>query len=266
MTTKKKTISVAFSGSGFLAPIHVGAACAFLDHDYTFDSVAGTSGGSIVAGIVASGFSSLQLENIAMTADFKSVLKPSIFSMIKGEAYCNGNALLELLTKLTQGRKFKDLNIPCKIIATNLNESKPYVFSKETTPDIPVALGCRASSSVPYIYASVPMEGKTLVDGGVVNNIPISFLTGPKKVGIAVNDSGVNKLGGPIKMASALISCLLSSNEGTQEVLAKSQGAGLITVDPGDIWFMDTNITMDQRKTLFKQGYQGVVSWLATQS
>ena len=260
-----KTISVAFSGSGFLAPIHAGAACAFLDSGYTFKSVSGTSGGSIVAGAIATGMTQKELRELAIKADFSKVLRISPWSILTGKAYCNGDALLNFLASTMRFKSFSDLNLPCKIIATDLEYGVPYVFSKETTPSTQVGLACRASSAVPYIYESVQYGGKVLVDGGVVNNIPIAFLDKGPRVGIAVNTSGKNSLGGPIQTASALISILLSANEGTQELLAQHEGAGLVTVDPGNAWFLDTNMSSMERFALFTKGYQGVKNWLATQ-
>ena len=264
---KKKSISVAFSGSGFLAPIHAGAACSFLDHGYTFTSVAGTSGGSIIAAAVASGMTAPALKRVALTADFRDVLRPSFLSILKGKAYCNGNSFFHFLENLFDFKAFADLPIPCSILATDLAQAKPFIFSQSTTPTTQVGLACRASSAVPVIYEPVIYDGKVLVDGGVVNNIPISALTGSSpKVGITVNDSGKNSLNGPIEFISAIISALLSSNEGTQILLAQHEGAGLVTVNPGNVWFLNTDLTLQQRQDLFKEGYSGVTNWLATQS
>ena len=65
-----KPIRLAFSGSGYLAGIHAGAACAVLDYGYDIVEVAGTSGGSICAAAVAVGMKQDGLKALAMAKLF----------------------------------------------------------------------------------------------------------------------------------------------------------------------------------------------------
>ncbi len=264
--TSTKRISVAFSGSGFLAPLHVGAACAFLDNGYTFESVAGTSGGSMVAALVASGKTSPELSDLIQKIDFSKFLKVSLGSLLWNRSgYNNGMALFKFMDNILQGAQFKDMKIPLAIVATDIEKSKPFLFSQGRSPRTSVALACKASSAVPFVYDSVNYQGAILVDGGLVNNIPLRYLKGrAPKVGINVEDSGTSKITGPISLAQAVISTLLSSNEGTQELLAKNEGASIISVSSGDVWFLDATLTEKQKTSLFQEGYSQVMKWLET--
>jgi NTE family protein len=261
-----KRISVAFSGSGFLAPLHVGAACAFLDSGYAFESVAGTSGGSMVAALVASGKTSAELSDLIQKIDFSKFLTVNLGSLLWNRSgYSNGMALFNFMDDVLLGARFKDMRIPLAIVATDLEKSKPFLFSQSRSPNTSVALACKASSAVPFVYDSVKHQGAVLVDGGLVNNIPLRYLKGKAlKVGISVEDSSTNKIKGPISTAQAVITTLLSSNEGTQELVAKNEGASIISVSGGDVWFLDASLTEKQKTSLFQEGYSQVMKWLET--
>ncbi len=262
-----KQFSVAFSGSGFLAPIHAGAAAAILDSGNQIVEVAGTSGGSIVAGAMGIGMKSADLKNLALNTSFHGLLHPDFLGLLSNKALCSGDALLELLNSIFKGALLGGTNIPCHIVSTHVEAGASYVFNPETDPATEIALACRASAAVPFIYAPVKYKGMTLVDGGVINNIPVDRLTaqGTIRIGIDVAESSKYSTEGVFDYASSLIGMMLSANENSHEALGIATGAHILAV-PTQEWFLNTNLSTEQKQTLYQAGYDHVTEFLKTQT
>lgn len=266
---KKKTVSLALSGSGFLAPIHVGAVCALQDAGIEIVEIAGTSGGSIIAAAVACGTSGPKLRDLAFNTDFTPFLKMTLGSILKRQGYCDGTKLQEWLGEIFGWSTFKDLKIPLTVVASDVIGQTSYVFSKETTPLAQVSLACRASSAVPFAYSPVFYDEKVLFDGGMVNNIPLSRLKGlgDFKLGVAVGgEPKPNESPSRTDFLLSMLSTLLASNEDTQELLGKAQGASIVEVDSKGVFFLKTDLTDKEKQELFDSGYSSVKTWLQSSS
>lgn len=267
-----KPIRIAFSGSGFLGGIHAGAVCAVLDSGYTILEVAGTSGGSIVAAAVASGASANALFDLAVNSDMSRLLTFDPWNLLRTGTTCDGNALFAWLMQNTNQTLFRDSPIDIKIIATDVAAGAPFLFDKKATPDLPLALACRASSAVPFVYAPVNIRGKLLADGGMVNNIPVDWLTadgpvsagGVLRIGIDVDEPTVYATSPIWSYAKSLVKLLLSANETTQIHLAASTGAAVIKVSAGNADFLDTSMPRAAREQLFDAGYARTKDYLVT--
>ena len=268
-----KVMRLAFSGSGFLGGIHAGAACAAIDSGYQIAEVAGTSGGSIVAAALASGASPDDLFFLACRSDMTSLLTFNPLDMLSTGAYCNGKALFAWLMANTKGKTFVQAAMPCTIVASDVGAGAPFVFSALDTPDLPLALACRASSAVPFVYAPVNLRGKVLADGGMTNNIPVSLLKndglplslgGDLRVGIDVDEPATFATSPLWAYAGTLVKLLLRSNEETQIHLAANTGAAIIKVPSGAASFLDTSMTVSARECLFDSGYTRMKAYLDT--
>lgn len=263
----KKLVSLAFSGSGFLAPVHAGFAVALMENGYKIVEVAGTSGGSIVAAAIATGKNVKGLTDMVFTdfpkgiADF-SVLSGA-YSLTHGGLWLNnGKILYSYLQSIFGSRNFNSLSIPLTVMATNLSENKTLEFSKATTPTLTLAYACRCSSSVPFVYKPMTYEGNMTVDGGVRNNIPTQKLKmgDTIHIGVRVLDGGNYKLTSVVGIIKQLVSSLLDANEDNLVAWAKSTGAVIQDVDCKPYDFLNAAMTYEQKLDLFNRGKAAAMS------
>lgn len=256
----KKPIRVALSGSGFRLGAHLGALQAIEDAGYEVIELAGTSGGSIVASLYASGMPLDVLREMCMTLDWSPMMSFSPWSLVTKQAFCTGNALLQFLQKLTDGKTFADLAIDLKVIASDLLTEKEHEFSKATAPTMPVALAARASASIPIVFAPVPYGDVLCVDGGCTDNLPASNLTvdDVPRIGIYLESDDAPLLPGAYglkTLAPRIIDLLLASNEATHIALDTKDGATIVRVPTGYASSLDRNMAAATRQRLYNDGY-----------
>ncbi|KWK75802.1 patatin-like phospholipase family protein [Burkholderia ubonensis] len=255
-----KPIRVALSGSGFRLGAHLGALQAIENAGYTIIELAGTSGGSIVAGLFASGVPLDVMRQMLMELDWSRMMSFSPWALIRHQALCTGDALLQYLLGTTNGKTFAQLDVDLKVIAADLLTEREFQFSRERTPDIPVALAARASASIPIVFAPVAVAGGLMVDGGMCDNIPVSDLTvdGVPRVGIyLVADDSPLPLGkyGIATLAPRMIDIMLASNEETHVALDSRDGATIIHVPTGYASSFDRRMALATRQRLYDDGY-----------
>jgi len=130
--------------------------------------VVGTSAGSLVAALYASGKSGVQLQKVAESmeeANFADWTLP-IFSrgMLRGEA------LARYVTLQVNGQLIEAMPMALGIVATDLNSGQGVLFQRGDT-----ATAVRASSAVPAIFQPVKIAGRDYVDGGLVSPVPVRF-------------------------------------------------------------------------------------------
>jgi len=264
----KKPIRVALSGSGFRLGAHLGALQAIEDAGYEVIELAGTSGGSIVASLYASGMSLADLRQLCMTMDWSPMMSFSPWAFISKQAFCSGETLLDFLTKQTEGKTFADLSVDLKVIASDLLTEKEFVFSRATTSDAPIALAARASASIPIVFAPVAYGDALMVDGGCCNNVPASVLTADyaPRVGIYLeSDDSALKPGsyGLATLAPRIIDLLLASNEDSHVALDTKNGATIVRVQTGYASSLDRNMPTAIRQRLIDDGYATTKAALA---
>ncbi len=150
------------------------------------DIISGSSIGALIGGFWAAGFNADELERMAKSIDKKS----GFFKLLGFRdlsvahwGFFKGNQVTRFMESYLGDKTFQDLKIPCKIIGANLFTSEEVVFETGRVVD-----AIRASISIPGIFRPVHHQGKTLIDGGVVDPLPVRVLTemGVKKI-IAVN-------------------------------------------------------------------------------
>lgn len=263
-----KRIRVALSGSGFRLGAHLGALQAIADAEYEVIELAGTSGGSIVASLYASGMPLDVLREMCMTLDWSPMMSFSPWTLITKQSLCSGDALLQYLQKLTDGKTFSDLPIDLKVIASDLLTEKEFLFSKEATPTAPIALAARASASIPVVFTPVAYGKALLVDGGCTDNIPASDLTvdDVPRVGIYLESDDAPLLPGAYGIATLaprMIDLLLASNETSHVELDTKNGAQIIRVPTGFASSFDRNMALATRQKLYDAGYATTKAALA---
>lgn len=255
-----KKISIALSGSGFLAPILAGSICSILDLKIAITEIAGTSGGSIVAALVAMGLSSDQIKQIALSKLPSGIASIEYFAVFS-QGLNKGNILHSWLKSIMGSTTFKTAKIPVTIMATDINKGHSVEFSVETTPDVLLADACRASASVPFFYTPFILEGVKLVDGGMCCNIPVDKLTvnSTKRIGIEVIDgTPVGNTDSLLDLAKQSVSTMLSSNEDNLIAWGKQTGAEIIPVNAIPYGFLDADLPDVDKMILFNRGYTTV--------
>jgi NTE family protein len=161
-------IGIAFGGGAARGFAHIGVIQVLEEAGIKPTLVTGTSAGSFVAALYASGKSSAQLQQLAETMDeatFADWTLP-IFSrgMLRGEA------LARYVQTAVGGRRIEDMGLPLGIVATDLNSGLGVLFQRGDT-----ATAVRASSAVPAIFQPVRIAGHEYVDGGLVSPVPVRY-------------------------------------------------------------------------------------------
>jgi NTE family protein len=130
--------------------------------------VLGTSAGSVVAAIYASGKTGAQLQRIADVMD-QSALTDWNISILK-RGMMRGEALERFIRQQTGYKNIEQLPMPLGVVATDLQTGEGILFQKG---DIGTAV--HASSAVPSIFEPVKVGGKEYVDGGLVSPVPVRY-------------------------------------------------------------------------------------------
>lgn len=165
---------------------HIGVIKVLAKHGIYPDIVAGSSIGALVGGLWAAGYDPDELEKIALSIE----LKTAFFKLlgfadmsIAHRGFFKGNQIVKWLESFLGEKTFRDMRIPLKIVAANLFTSEPVLMESGRVVD-----AIRASVSIPGIFRPVKYKDTYLIDGGVVDPLPVQVLSGMgvKKI-IAVN-------------------------------------------------------------------------------
>ncbi len=260
-----KPIRVALSGSGFRFPAHVGALMAIAAKGYTPIEYAGTSGGSIIAALAASGMDLDEMKYLTLNHDWNDMLTLSLGSLLTGKGYCDGSNMLKWMMQETKGMTFAQLPVDLTVMSSDSTFARPFKWSKSTTPNQTVALATRASASIPFVYTPVYHNGIYSVDGGVENNLPVMKLVidSVPRIGIdLVSRETKLESTSPLAMASRILSMMLGAAESTQAMFGQYSGAHIAYIETEYASSLDRNMSTDIRKRLLQDGYEEMLNTL----
>jgi NTE family protein len=160
-------IGLALSGGAARGMAHIGVLRAFEENAIPIDAIAGASAGALVGGLYAAGLSIAQLEAMAQKFRWRHMGRPS-FSRLGLQSNAPIEKFLRANLPVT---RFEDLRIPFAAMATDLVSGTVVVMRDAGD----LAFAIRASVCLPAFYVPVrDPEGRLLVDGGLVANLPIS--------------------------------------------------------------------------------------------
>jgi NTE family protein len=156
-------LGLALSGGTAKSVAHVGVLRALAGAGVTVSYVTGTSGGSIVGTMFASGMPLSSLEAIATTMSWRKLVSIRLSRL----GFISSERIEEFMRDAIGDITFDQLRIPCGVVATNLVTGEKRVFDRG-----PIAKVVRASCSIPQIYLPVEIDGQYYVDGGLAEYLP----------------------------------------------------------------------------------------------
>jgi NTE family protein len=165
----KKRVGLALGGGGAKGLAHIGVLDVLQQEGIPIDLIAGTSMGGLVGALCALGKDCSLMKQTALKINVVKMLSLADLALPKSGLF-GGKAVISLLKKLI-GRDvgFEELSIPLSLVATDINSGEEVVINQGS-----VLEGVRATISIPGIFTVVKREGRYLVDGGLVNPVPVS--------------------------------------------------------------------------------------------
>lgn len=157
----KFKVGLALSGGGTRGFAHIGVIQAFREENIKFDCVAGTSAGSLMGAMYCADIACEQ-----MIEEAKLVTRKEIINKFWAIGSDSGN-IANIANRLLQDKTFEDLSIPFTAVAVDISDGQEVHLNSGN-----VAEAVSASCAVPALFKPVFKDGMTLVDGGLLNNMP----------------------------------------------------------------------------------------------
>ena len=177
----KQKIALTLSGGGARGLAHIGVIEKLQENGYEISSIAGTSMGALIGGIYASGKLN-EFKKWACKLDKLKIFRLVDFTF-STQGLIKGDKVLNAIQEFIPDKNIEDLSIPYIAVATDLIQKKEVVFDSGS-----LFKAIRASIAIPTVFTPVKTENGLLVDGGIVNNIPISHIQRTKNdMLVAVN-------------------------------------------------------------------------------
>ncbi|MEK3854396.1 patatin-like phospholipase family protein [Cytobacillus sp. FSL H8-0458] len=285
-----------FEGGGVRGIAHVGAVIAMEENGYKWDRLAGTSAGSIIAALLACGYSGSELKEIINSLDYKKFIKKNWIHKIpfiggplnlwksKGlYSNCYESEWLEDLLSQKGIKNFSDLdNGKLKIVVSDITNGRMAIIPDDLeyydeSLDFSVAKAVQMSSTIPFFFQPFKWSTKKnrlpcyFVDGGLLSNFPIWIFDStdtPKQPTIgfhlvkdevkakSISETGVVELYKSIFRTMMQAHDLRHFNNETQ--------ARTIKIPTGNVTSTKFNLSVEERQWLFNSGYQAATSFLET--
>lgn len=180
---KIKDVALVLSSGGARGLAHIGAIEELESHGYHISSIAGCSMGALIGGVYAAG-KLKEFREWMKTIDRKKMIELTDFSFSINHL-AKGTRIIEAIMEFVPDIAIEDLPVPYCAVATDLKAGREVVFNKGSLFE-----AIRASISMPSFYKPVQRDGMVLIDGGILNPIPLNRVKRQKKdilVGIDVS-------------------------------------------------------------------------------
>jgi NTE family protein len=162
---KRPLVGLALGGGMARGCAHIGVLRELEKHDIPIDLIAGTSVGSLIGGAYAAGLSPDQIEEMALTISWNDLGRVTISKL----GFYNSERTEEYVRKHFPVTEFEKARLPFGAVATDIQTGKMVIFTEGSLP-----LAIRASCAMPIFYTPVVVNGRMMVDGGLVGHIPAS--------------------------------------------------------------------------------------------
>jgi NTE family protein len=165
-TNHKPVVALVLGSGGARGYAHIGVIEVLEENGIKPDFIVGTSAGSIVGSIYASGKSAQELRDIALKMQVHDVRDFNI----KLQGFLDGKKVESYVNRQVDNLPLEDLKIPLYVVATELKHGEKVVFNKGSTGQ-----AVRASISIPSMFIPANINGNEYVDGGLVSPVPVNI-------------------------------------------------------------------------------------------
>ncbi len=162
-----KNVALVLGSGGARGLAHIGSIEALEERGYTITSIAGCSMGSIIAGMYAAG-QLREAKEWFLSVDKQLILRMMDINLLSGNSLVKGQRIILELQKVVPDRPLENLNIPCTIVASDMMNTEEVIFRTGSLFD-----AIRASISIPLFFQPVQMGNRLLIDGGILNPLPL---------------------------------------------------------------------------------------------
>lgn len=281
MTNKSLKYTCLFGGGAIRGACYAGAVRAMEEIGINPINIAGSSVGSLIAGLYAIGYNAEELKEVFLQVNFELFkdiqlgLGPK-FALSKGEVFLDW--VRELIEQKFYGNKykkgthkavtFKDIEKNLVIITTNLTDFGCKEFSKCETPDFEIATAIRISCSMPGLMKPIEYNNQMLVDGDLQKSYPMWKLS-PN----LFNDSerilefrlegdfdGNDK--SALDYVNAIYSCFtMMATSFIKEIYGSRDKFDYVVINTGEILIVDFNMSKSKRENLMQMGYDQTMEY-----
>ncbi|HJX17977.1 MAG TPA: patatin-like phospholipase family protein [Acidiferrobacterales bacterium] len=166
-TANRPRVALVLGGGAARGFAHVGVIRALEQEKIPIDLIVGTSVGSLIGALYAHELNSFELEWTAFSLEKDDLLDYTFMSA--GMGPIKGERLEAFVNKKIPVVNIESLKIPFAAVATDLNRGTRVVLDRG-----PLARAIRASCAIPGVFQPVEHQGRLLVDGGTVDNLPVA--------------------------------------------------------------------------------------------
>ena len=271
-----------FGGGAVRGYAYLGVINAFEQIGFYPQKLAGSSVGAVFAAFCALNIPLKEMEEIFLEVNFELFRDINFtfgptFSLSKGGVFLDW--LREIIEKhyykdnYKKGKNppvcFKDIDRDLALISTDLSNFRPFIFSKETTPNFEIALAIRASASMPGLLTPVHFENRILADGDIMKSSPIWRLDKslcPDELRILeLRLEGIKKdntIKNFLDYMNTIYSCITNhSTDFIIEMYSQKDKFDYIKMDTKDLLLANFNINMQTKKELANIGYNATMQF-----
>lgn len=177
MRNDERTILV-LGGGGVKGITHVGAWRALCEAGVQVSEVVGTSIGALVGAAIAGGASPAMLEERAGALQKRDIVDVNRWALLpnglRQQSVFRGEALRAYIERVLPRREWSELVIPLGVNAVDLESGYMVWFGAGGRTDVPLTEAVYASSALPVFYPPARIDGMHLVDGGIMDAVPIT--------------------------------------------------------------------------------------------
>lgn len=266
---------IVLSGGGIKGISFIGA-LQFL-HEYNILSnihtFAGTSVGSLILFLIIIGYSPNDLYELIKVLDLNKLKKVSVSLFLESFGLDSGDGIIKTMIKLLHSKNmkhditfnelFKLTNKTFIVSSVNVNEQKVKYLSHLTYPNMPVIQAVRMSISIPFVFTPVLFEKCLYVDGGCIDNFPISLFLDKKDelIGICVNDTSLKSdIKSIYDYAINVIYCVLN---GITDTIVKIHEKYVININIENTNAIEFDISLNTKKYLYETGYNATLKYFS---
>ncbi len=212
---ERATVGLALGGGAARGAAHIGVLRALQEHDVRPDYISGTSIGALVGGLYAFGVDLDDLRTAAMGLHWMDMAAATLsrFGLLRN------TEMGKLVERFVGDKRLEDAPLPFAAVATDIHTGEAVIIKEGRLID-----AIMASSAIPGVFVPAEFDGRMLVDGGLVENVPLSPLRAMgAEVLVAVDLNGSRRYDKPENVVDVIMNAMdIAIDTTTQSQLAKA--------------------------------------------